>query len=183
MRSRSRRRCCLLAFRLGVVLAVLWGGVGISAGGGPDFSREVRPILSQHCFKCHGPDDGAREAKLRLDLRDSAFSRSESGKTPIVPGKPESSELIHRVFAHDADEIMPPPAANKPLSDDERRILRAWVAAGAEYKPHWAFVPPQQVPPPAASASQAVRGRGPMDGFIQAQLDSNGLKAAPEADR
>jgi hypothetical protein len=163
------------------VLAVLWGGVGISAGGGPDFSRDVRPILSQHCFKCHGPDDAAREAKLRLDLRDSAIARGESGKMPIVPGKPESSELIRRVFAHDADEIMPPAAANKPLTDDERRILREWVAAGAEYKPHWAFVPPQQVRPPAAS--QSIRLRGPIDAFIQAQLESNGLKPAPEADR
>jgi hypothetical protein len=169
--------------RLGAALAIVLASVGVTTGRGPDFSREVRPILSQHCFKCHGPDDGAREAKLRLDLRDSAISRSESGKTPIVPGKPESSELIRRVFAHDADEIMPPPAANKPLSDDERSILRAWVAAGAEYMPHWAFVPPQQVPPPAASASQAVRVRGPIDAFIQAQLDSSGLKAAPEADR
>ncbi|HET6326358.1 MAG TPA: PSD1 and planctomycete cytochrome C domain-containing protein [Planctomycetaceae bacterium] len=169
-------------FRFGVALAVLWGGVGASAGGGPDFSREVRPILSQHCFKCHGPDDAAREAKLRLDLRDSAIARSDSGKTPIVPGKPESSELIRRVFAHDTDEIMPPPAANKPLTDAERRILREWVAAGGEYKPHWAFVPPQQAAPPATS-SQPKRLRGPIDAFIQAQLESNGLKPAPEADR
>jgi Protein of unknown function (DUF1549)/Protein of unknown function (DUF1553)/Planctomycete cytochrome C len=183
----SRRRCGLRDFCLGAALAILLSAAGISVAGGPDFSREVRPILSQHCFKCHGPDDGAREAKLRLDLRDSAIAHREPGKAPIVPGKPESSELIRRIFSHDADEIMPPPAANKPLSDSERGILRAWVAAGAEYKPHWAFVPPRQAPPPAvsslAASSQGLRLRGPIDAFIQAQLESSGLKSAPEADR
>src|SRR5579872_1921902 len=137
----------LPAVRLGIALAIVCGSAGFGLAAGPDssrpdFSRDVRPILSQHCFKCHGPDDAAREAKLRLDVRESAVARSESGKTPIVPGHPESSELIRRIFSHDADELMPPAAANKPLSGDERKILRAWVAAGAEYQPHWAFVPP-----------------------------------------
>jgi mono/diheme cytochrome c family protein len=170
--------------RLGAAYAIVSSAVGIAAadGRGPDFSREVRPILSQHCFKCHGPDDGARQANLRLDGRDSATKRGESGKTPIVPGKPDSSELVRRIFSHDADEMMPPPAANKPLSDDERRILRAWVAASAEYKPHWAFVPPQQVPPPREAGTWS---RNPVDDFVQAQLAASGtgLKPSPEADR
>ncbi len=186
----SGRRCGLRGSCLGAALAILLSAAGISVAGGPDFSREVRPILSQHCFKCHGPDDGAREAKLRLDLRDSALARSESGKTPIVPGKPESSELIRRIFSKDADEILQPPAANKPLSDSERGILRAWVASSAEYKPHWAFVPPQQVPPPAVSSSaatsQGLRSRGPIDAFIRgapSESSGLGLNSAPEADR
>jgi hypothetical protein len=168
---------------LGVAFAVVWAFGGIAAAGGPDFSREVRPVLSQHCFKCHGPDDAAREAKLRLDVRDSATARGESGKTPIVPGKPDASELIHRILSHDPDEMMPPPAANKPLSDDERRILRAWVEAGAEYKPHWAFVPPRQVPP--KSTVRSNWSRNPIDDFVQALLEASGvgLKPSPEADR
>jgi hypothetical protein len=172
----------LLSLRLGVASAIFSTAVGISAAGGPDFSRDVRPILSQHCFKCHGPDDAAREAKLRLDLAGSATKQAESGKTPIVPGRPEASELIRRIFSNDASEMMPPPAANKPLSDDERRILREWVVAGAEYKPHWAFVPPKQVPPPA---ERGVRARNPVDAFVQSQLEASGLglKPAPEADR
>jgi hypothetical protein len=152
----------------------------------PDFSREVRPILSQHCFKCHGPDDAAREAKLRLDMRDSAIARGESGKTPILPGKPDASELIRRIFSRDADEMMPPPAANKPLSDAERKILREWVAAGAEYKPHWAFVPPGQVaPPPSPRTIGVPPARNPIDEFVRAQLAASGvgLKPSPEADR
>jgi len=174
----------LLGHRFGAVLAILLSAGGISAASGPDFSRDVRPILSQHCFKCHGPDDAAREAKLRLDVCESAIARTESGKTPIVPGKPDSSELIRRIFSHDADEMMPPPAANKPLSDNERQILRAWVLAGAEYKSHWAFVPPKQVPPPKLSA-HGTHSRNPIDDFVHAQLESSGLelKPSPEADR
>jgi Protein of unknown function (DUF1553)/Protein of unknown function (DUF1549)/Planctomycete cytochrome C len=176
---------------LGAALAIVCAlaGFGFAAGpdsSRPDFSRDVRPILSQHCFKCHGPDDAAREAKLRLDLRESAIARAESGKTPIVPGQPAASELIRRIDSHDADAMMPPPAANKPLSDDERRILRAWVAAGAEYKPHWAFVPPRQVPPPRVAARTDVPpSRNPIDDFIRAQLESSGLglQPSPEADR
>jgi hypothetical protein len=176
--------CRLPRFRLWSVLAILSSAVTTSAVAAPDFSREVRPILSQHCFKCHGPDDAAREAKLRLDVRGSATARTESGKTPIVPGKPDSSELVRRIFSHDADEMMPPAAANKPLSDSERRILRDWVAAGAEYSSHWAFVPPQQAPPPKASV-QGKRSRNPIDEFVQAQLESSGvgLRPSPEADR
>jgi hypothetical protein len=174
----------LIGLRLGTVVAILASAGAISAAGGPDFSRDVRPILSQHCFKCHGPDDAAREAKLRLDVRESAIVRTDSGKPPIVPGKPDSSELIRRIFSHDADEMMPPPAANKPLSDSERRILRDWVSAGAEYKSHWAFIPPKQVPPPKVSSGSAF-SRNPIDDFVQAQLESSGLdlKPSPPADR
>jgi len=181
----------LPAVRLGAALAIVCAlaGFGFAAGpdfSRPDFSRDVRPILSQHCFKCHGPDDAAREAKLRLDLPESATARTESGKAAIVPGKADSSELIRRIDSHNADEMMPPPAANKPLSDDERRILRAWVAAGAEYKPHWAFVPPRQVPPPGvAPRADVPPSRNPIDEFIRAQLESSGLglQPSPEADR
>ena len=89
-----------------------------------DFTRDVRPILSEHCFKCHGPDDVARQAKLRLDLREAALAKTGAGTVPIVPGKPDASEVVRRILSHDADEMMPPPTANKPLSDEKKRILR-----------------------------------------------------------
>jgi hypothetical protein len=147
----------------------------------PDFTRDVRPILSEHCFKCHGPDDAARQADLRLDLREAALKKSDSGTAPIVPGKPDASELMRRISSHDADAIMPPPSANKPLSDAKRQILRNWITAGAPYKPHWAFVPPRQSQPPAVR--QTDWPHNPIDRFVLARLESAGLKPAAEADR
>src|SRR5438067_7596284 len=85
-----------------------------------DFSRDVRPLLSRHCFKCHGPDDKARKAKLRLDLRESAIGKAKSGLPAIVPGKPEASELVRRIFADDDSEVMPPPATKNPLSNAQK---------------------------------------------------------------
>ena len=159
-------------------------GFAVRTGAGaevPDFTRDVRPILSEHCLKCHGPDDAARQANLRFDLREAATKKSDSGAIAIVPGKPEVSELVRRIASHDADEMMPPPTANKPLSEAKRQILRRWIAAGAAYKPHWAFVPPRQSQPPAVR--QTDWPRNPIDRFILARLESAGLKPSPEADR
>src|SRR5437660_2531807 len=111
-----------------------------------DFTRDVRPILSRHCFKCHGPDDKVRKAKLRLD---SATGASKV----IVPGKPDESELVRRIFAADESEVMPPPTTRNPLTDAQRQILRRWIAEGAEYKQHWAFVRPRQMPLPKVKHS------------------------------
>ena len=91
----------------------------------------MRPILANHCFKCHGPDDQARQAGLRLDQRTAAVAAAESGAVAIIPGKSDESELIRRICATDADQQMPPAVANKPLSDAQRETLRAWVAAGS----------------------------------------------------
>src|SRR6476661_3145632 len=96
-----------------------------------DYTRDVRPILSQHCFKCHGPDDNVRKGGLRFDQRTSAIGQGKSGLVSIAPGKPDASELVKRIFAPDASEIMPPPAAKKPLSDAQKDILKRWVAEGA----------------------------------------------------
>lgn len=148
---------------------------------GPNFTRDVRPILSEHCFKCHGPDDVARQAKLRLDLREAALAKTESGSTPIVPGRPEASEVLRRILSHDADEVMPPPSANKALSEEKKRILRDWIAAGAKYEAHWSFLPPRQALPPAVR--DAAWPRSPIDRFILARLEAAGLKPAAEADR
>jgi hypothetical protein len=164
----------------------------------PDFSREVRPILSNYCFKCHGPDDKARKAELRLDVRESALGAAESGAKAIVPGKVNQSELVARIFSKDPDEIMPPPATKKELTAVQRDVLKRWIASGAEYRAHWAFVAPKQAAPPeirnptswrrtgqeeAGQRASQSPIRNPIDAFILARLESEGLKPSPEADR
>src|SRR5262249_50240101 len=139
-----------------------------------DFSREVRPILSRHCFKCHGPDDTARKAKLRLDVRIAAIGEAKSGEHAIVPGKPEQSELVRRIFATDESEIMPPPSQKNPLSDAQKKVLRQWIAEGAEYKQHWAFAQPRQAPLPAVQ--KADWPRNGIDYFVLAKLENQGLE-------
>lgn len=146
----------------------------------PDYNREVRPILSQHCFKCHGPDDGQRQAKLRLDRADGATALLSGGHRAVVPGKPQSSTLVQRILSHGAD-IMPPAYANKPLSDTEKATLQRWIASGAEYQPHWAFVAPKAAPLP--KVKQTTWPRNPIDHFTLARMEKAGLHPSPPADR
>ena len=148
----------------------------------PDFNRDIRPILAAHCLKCHGPDDKQRQAGLRLDQRGDALRALASGHRAIVPGKPMASTLVGRIRATDAS-IMPPASANKPLNASQRRLLERWVADGARYAPHWAFVPPRSVVPPALPASLGNRVRNPIDQFVFARLHTLGLAPSPEADR
>ena len=166
-----------------VLLGSLVGGRGMTAAepDAPDFNREVRPILSAHCFKCHGPDEKVREAGLRLDRRESATAKLESESTAVVPGQPDKSELVRRIFSADEGEMMPPPAANKPLSAQQKDVLRRWIAAGAEYAPHWAFVPPKQAPIPAVK--QTDWPLNPIDHFVLARLEAAGLAPSPPADK
>ncbi|HMO64042.1 MAG TPA: DUF1549 domain-containing protein, partial [Verrucomicrobiota bacterium] len=153
-----------------------------AAGQAPDFLRDVRPILSSHCFKCHGPDDKTRKGRLRLDLREDALQAGRSGALAIVPGRPDESEVMARVLTSDEDDVMPPPATKHPLTDAQKDILRRWIAAGAEYRPHWAFVPPVRPEVPAVGQPQSGP-RHPVDSFIQARLEAEGLSPSPEADR
>ncbi|HZY86218.1 MAG TPA: PSD1 and planctomycete cytochrome C domain-containing protein, partial [Gemmataceae bacterium] len=139
-----------------------------------DFTRDVRPVLSRHCFKCHGPDDKARKGKLRLDVRADAIRKA------VVPGKPDDSELVRRLFA-DEDEVMPPPAAKNPLTDAEKQTLKRWVASGAAYQEHWAFAAPKQAPLP--QVRQADWPRNAIDYFVLARLEAKGLRPSPPADR
>lgn len=141
-----------------------------------DFNQEVRPILAQHCFACHGMDEHSRKAKLRLDLPETAHGKGKSGEFAIVAGQPDKSEVVRRIFSHDADELMPPPESKKPMSDKEKAVLRAWIAEGGKYQAHWAFVAPRQAPLPKT-------GIHPIDAFVRARLDQAGLKPSPEADR
>ena len=118
-----------------------------------DFNRDVRPILSDRCFGCHGPDaNKGRKAGLRLDELAGATKPLKSGETAIVPGDLKRSAVIARINATDPDEIMPPPELHRPLAPNEKEVLTRWIAQGAKYDPHWAFVSPKAHPAPAAGA-------------------------------
>ena len=150
-----------------------------AAGKKPDFNRDIRPILAEHCFACHGPDEKKREAELRLDTRAGLFSESND-IFPVVPGRPDQSEIILRVTSADRDEVMPPPKAKKELKPEQIALLREWVAQGADFQQHWAFIAPEK---PAVPLSDPKKIRNPIDAFIQAGLAPQGLRAAAEADR
>jgi hypothetical protein len=145
-----------------------------------DFQRQVRPILSDNCFLCHGPDKGTRMANLRLDNREGAYATRKNG-TVIVPGKPDESLLIKRISSENPTFRMPPTFSHKTLTAEQKNILRKWVEQGAPWKEHWAFVAPVRPTIPAASEKQWVRN--PIDNFILAKLNANNLQPAPEADR
>jgi len=155
--------------------------VSARADTAPDFTSDVRPIIAHHCLKCHGPDDAARKGKLRLDVRDTALAKVESGDFAIVPGNTQRGTLLKRIFSTDDDEVMPPPGTKNPLTDAEKQTLKKWIAAGAPYKEHWAFVPPVQAPLPAVK--QADWPKNPIDRFILAKLETEGLHPSPPADR
>lgn len=157
-------------------------GQDTADGEGIDFLRDIRPILASHCFKCHGPDEKTRKGGLRLDDPEEALKPARSEARAIVPGRPGDSELLRRIDTSDPDELMPPPSAKIPLTDTQKVLLRRWIAAGAEYRPHWAFLPPQRPAVPALRQLAAER-RTDLDAFILARLERAGLAPSPEADR
>ncbi|HRQ90778.1 MAG TPA: DUF1549 domain-containing protein, partial [Bacteroidia bacterium] len=138
------------------------------------FNRDIRPILSDTCLHCHGFDPKTREAGLRLDLREEAIKETEDGVLPIVPGDPDASEIIARIF--DEDDPMPPEKAHKPFTPEQKELFRRWVAEGAVYEPHWAYAPLVR---PALPAGH--EGEHPVDAFIRAKLAEKGLKPSPPA--
>lgn len=139
-----------------------------------DFNLHVKPILSDRCFACHGPDAKARKAELRLDT-------PEGARRVIRAGSLRRSELYHRITSADSSEVMPPRASGLVLSDYEKAVLARWVEQGGEYKPHWAFIPPEKAAIPAVRDSGWAKG--PIDRFILARLELEGLKPSPQADR
>jgi len=145
------------------------------------FNQDVRPILVEKCFRCHGPDPGSREAELRLDRPEFAFAPRKNGRPVIVKGDPAQSALVRRITSTDADVKMPPPESHKTLAPGEIALLTRWVRDGAVYQPHWAFIPPVRPPLPATEASAAVSN--PIDRFVRARLEKEGLGPNPEADR
>ena len=151
------------------------------ARAGVDFVRDVRPILSDNCFKCHGPDEGSVKSGLQLHTLDRSRQPATSGATPIVPGKPDESEVIARVTATDPDDRMPPADTGKTLRPEHIETLRQWIAEGAQYDVHWAFKTPRR--PFLPKPTQAPWIRNPIDAFVLERLEREGLKPSPEADR
>lgn len=158
------------------------GTAGVSSPRSVRFGRDVRPLLSDRCFHCHGPDASHREAGLRLDLREEAIAARKNGAA-IVPGDPEASQAWLRISSGAPDTVMPPPESGKhALTHDEREIIRAWIAQGAAYEPHWAFVPPAlpTVPSPQDDGDWC---RNEVDRFVLAELHAKGLEPSDEAPR
>ncbi len=143
----------------------------------PSFSRDVRPILSDMCFSCHGPDEKGRKGGLLLSEFEAALKGGKSGEPAIVPGKPALSELIKRMRSDDPDERMPPPSTKKSPTPEQISVLEKWIAAGAKYEKHWAFHAPVAPPVPASDA------KNPIDAFVRATLAESGLKPSPLADK
>ena len=169
------------AFAAAPQSATLPSAAPVAVGPKLQFNRDVRPILSENCFACHGFDSKKRQADLRLDVPEGALAKSKDGAAAIVAGSPEQSELWRRIVSADADAVMPPPASHKKLSDAQKQTLRRWIAEGAAYQKHWAFEPLAVVPPPPVNVAAAVRN--PIDAFVLARLAAEGLTMRPEADR
>ena len=131
-----------------------------------NFNRDVRPILSENCFYCHGVDGNKREADLRLDIREDALSSDA-----FVPGDLNASELFYRIHSKDKDEVMPPPESNRVLSAKQKKILEQWIKEGAKYQEHWSFVAPEKQSPPKVRKPNWVRN--PIDSFVLSKMEEN----------
>ena len=151
----------------------------VAGAGEVRFNRDIRPILSDKCFKCHGPDANHRKADLRLDTLEGALA-DLGDYAAVVPGAPGKSELIARITTGDEDDVMPPPDTGKTLSDDEKKLFRDWIAQGGEYEAHWAYIPPKRPPMPTVSARAWPSGA--IDRFILARIESTNLSPSPQAD-
>ncbi|HYE18891.1 MAG TPA: PSD1 and planctomycete cytochrome C domain-containing protein [Tepidisphaeraceae bacterium] len=168
----------------GTVLAMAGGSVAAAppvASAKVDFNRDVRPIISQHCFKCHGIDDKSRKGGVRLDVRDGALAAGESGKASVVPGKPGESELVKRILTADEDDVMPPASTKRVLTEAQKQTLKRWVEEGAEYQEHWAWIPPKQAALPTVKNGKWIRNA--IDAFVLARLEAEGLAPSAEAGR
>ncbi len=146
-----------------------------------DFKRDIRPLLGDYCFACHGPDAATRQGGFRFDERDSAFGEADSGEYPIVPGNVDTSEMIRRMRSSDEGEMMPPPEVNKRPTSAQVDVIERWIADGATWREHWAFIAPTRPEPPVVQHAQRVRN--PIDQFVISKLESINLELAPEADR
>ena len=146
-----------------------------------DFNRDIRPILSDNCYACHGPDEAHREGGFRLDRKESAFGKADSDSLVIVPGKPEASELIARIVTNDHDLRMPPADSTKSLSEEQIELLKKWVAQGAAWREHWSFIPPIKHELP--QVSKADWCSNPIDYFILNRLDEESLQPGKRASK
>ncbi len=184
-RTPATRGCVVLA--AGLWLSVVVPMNPAAFGGDPrsprkvDFNFEIRPILSDKCFKCHGPDARNRKAGLRFDTREGAFAETESGGRAVVPGKLDESELYRRITASDEAERMPPKSLGRTLSPQEIDILKRWIEQGGEWQSHWSFRPP--VAAPAPEVKLTTWPRNPIDRFVLARIEAEGLRPPPRPTR
>ena len=164
-----------------IAVCLVVAGQAVAAGpqGKVRFNRDIRPVLSENCYYCHGPDPKHREGKLRLDDREAALA-----KEAFVPGKPDESELIKRLYTADEDDHMPPAKSHKTLKPEQKELFKRWIAEGAEYEAHWAYAPLSKppVPTPPAAANPEPGPLSPIDAFIRATLAEKGIKPSPQAD-
>ncbi len=165
---------------VGLILGLL-PSLPAAEPGRVDYNFQIRPLLSDRCFKCHGPDEKARKKKLRLDQHDGMFKELDDDFAVVKPGDTNHSELIRRIFATDPDDVMPPVDSQLKLSAAEKDLLIRWVAQGAEFKPHWSLIPVGKVSPPQPENKNWMRN--PIDAFILTKLDAEKLSPAPEASR
>ena len=165
------------------LLVLATSAIGADAPPGRvQFNRDIRPIFSDTCFHCHGFDAKARKAGLRLDIREEALKKTDDDVYPIVPGKPEESEIIARLFSTDPDEIMPPPKAHKEITAAQKELIKRWVAQGAVYEAHWAYTPLYRPAVPILVEPKLETGK-PIDAFIRAKLEEKKIAPSPEASK
>jgi hypothetical protein len=169
----------ILALTLGLILFSVAESIGATdtSKQSVDFNREIRPILSDNCFACHGPDEKQRQADLHFDTKEGAFAKPGI----IVPGDAGASRLIKRITAEDPEMRMPPPDSGHSLTDSQKALIRRWIEQGAKWETHWAYVAPVRLEPPKVTA--AGWPRNPIDNFVLARLEREGLSPSPEADR
>ncbi|MGV3771520.1 MAG: DUF1553 domain-containing protein [Verrucomicrobiales bacterium] len=175
----SLKRLCHLPI-LAALLSLATGALPALAAS-IDFARDIRPILSDNCFACHGPDEAQRKAGLRLDLKSAAFLELKSGGHAIVAGNPAKSLLLERVASHDPDEVMPPAKSGKKLSETQIQTLKQWINDGAAWKEHWAYIPPER--PELPKVKNTSWPKNEIDYFVLQQLEKQGLKPSPEANK
>ncbi len=145
------------------------------------FNAHVQPILSEYCYHCHGPDSGSRKAELRLDRAEFAFKKLKNGQPPIIKGQGAASEVVKRMRHKDPKEVMPPPEVHKEMPARDIALLEKWINQGANYEEHWSFLPPKKSPVPAVR--NTAWPRNPVDSFLLARLEKEGLSPAAEADK
>ena len=171
-----------MQFRLLSLLPLVAGAVLSAAEEPVDFNRDVRPLLSDRCYGCHGPDaDKGRKAGLRLDEFEGATKKLKSGERAVVPGDLDASEMIKRIRSADPEDVMPPPELHRPLTAAEKDILTRWVKQGAKYEPHWGFTSPRAYAPPAVKDTSWPKD--PLDRFVLARIEAAGIRPSAPAER
>jgi hypothetical protein len=173
--------CCLIGSLAGMCLVACMRAADKPTAAKVDFNRDIRPIFSNHCYACHGPDGNKRKAGLRLDRKEDAFQELDSGEFALVPGDPAESELYRRITEPDAARRMPPQKTGNPLSPTQVELIRRWIEEGARWKKHWAYIPPER--PALPAVRDPAWCRNGIDYFILDRLEREGLHPSPEADR